>query len=202
MGKPCMTGLSRRDFISTAAGAVVLGGCSSLGSIAKKPEPDFIWSYLAHFGINSWKDIPLETQEPNMRESWLLRCCADHVRFSEKSWRRISAALAKAGCNQIVIDLAEIVQYPSHPELAVKGSWSVEKLRAELDRLRGMGFEVIPKMNFSATHDTWLKDYHRMVSTAKYYQVCEDLIKDAVERMPSQRLLPLSVRRNRILSKR
>ena len=181
MEKPYMTGFGRRDFLTAAAGALVVGGCSSLGLAAKKPEPDFIWSYLAHFGINSWKDIPLETQDPNMKESWLLRCCADHVRFSEASWRRISAALAKAGCNQIVIDLAEIVQYPSHPELAVKDSWSVEKLRAELDRLRAMGFEVIPKMNFSATHDTWLKDYHRMVSTKKYYQVCEDLIKDAVE---------------------
>ena len=71
--------------------------------------------------------------------------------------------------------------YPSHPELAVKGSWSVERLRAELARLRGMGFEVIPKMNFSACHDTWLKEYHRMVSTKKYYQVCEDLIKDVAE---------------------
>ena len=176
-----MTGLSRRDFISAAVGAIAFGGCSSVGSIAKKPEPDFIWSYLAHFGVNSWKDIPLETQDPSLPARWLTRCCADHVRFSEKSWQRISAALAKAGCNQIVIDLAEIVQYPSHPELAVKGSWSVEKLRAELGRLRGMGIEVIPKMNFSATHDTWLKDYHRMVSTSKYYQVCEDLIKDVVE---------------------
>ena len=173
--------INRRDFITTAAGAVVLGGCSSVGLTVKKPEPTFSWSYLAHFGVNSWKDIPLETQDPNMKASWLTRCCADHVRFSEKSWRKLSAALAKAGCNQIVIDLAEIVQYPSHPELSVKGSWSVEKFRAELGRLRGMGFEVIPKMNFSACHDTWLKDYHRMVSTKKYYQVCEDVIRDAVE---------------------
>ena len=173
--------INRREFLSSAAGALALSGCSSLAAAAQKPEPKFIWSYLAHFGVNSWKDVPLETQDPSMPEKWLTRCCADHVRFSEKSWKKLSAELAKAGCNQIIIDLAEIVQYPSHPELAVKGSWTVEKLRNELDRLRGMGFEVIPKMNFSACHDTWLKMYHRMVSTKKYYQVCEDLIKDAVE---------------------
>ena len=173
--------LNRRDFISSAAGALALGACPTSAFAAAKPEPKFIWSYLVHFGVNSWKDIPLETQDPNMPEKWLTRCCADHVRFDEPSWQRLSAALAKAGCNQIIIDLAEIVVYPSHPELAVKGSWSVERLRKELDRLRGMGFEVIPKMNFSACHDTWLKDYHRMVSTKKYYQVCEDLIKDAAE---------------------
>lgn len=173
--------LNRRDFISSAAGALALGACPTSAFAAAKPEPKFIWSYLVHFGVNSWKDIPLETQDPNMPEKWLTRCCADHVRFDEPSWQRLSAGLAKAGCNQIIIDLAEIVVYPSHPELAVKGSWSVERLRKELDRLRGMGFEVIPKMNFSACHDTWLKDYHRMVSTKKYYQVCEDLIKDAAE---------------------
>ena len=173
--------LNRRDFISSAAGALALGACPGSAFAAAKPEPKFIWSYLVHFGVNSWKDVPLETQDPNMPEKWLTRCCADHVRFDEPSWQRLSAGLAKAGCNQIIIDLAEIVVYPSHPELAVKGSWSVERLRKELDRLRGMGFEVIPKMNFSACHDTWLKDYHRMVSTKKYYQVCEDLIKDAAE---------------------
>ena len=149
--------------------------------MSKRPEPDFLWSYLAHFGVNSWKDVPLESQPPDMPEKWLTRCCADHVRFDEDSWRRISARLATAGCNQIIIDLAEIVEYPSHPELAVKGTWSVERLRKELDRLRNMGFEVVPKLNFSACHDTWLKDYNRMVSTREYYQVCGDLIRDVVE---------------------
>ena len=173
--------INRRDFISTAAGALAFGGCATAAKAVKNPEPKFIWSYLAHFGVNSWRDVPLETQDPSMPEKWLTRCCADHVRFDEPSWGRISSALLKAGCNQIIIDLAEIVEYPSHPELAVKGSWSVEKLRSEVARLRAMGFEVIPKLNFSACHDTWLKEYHRMVSTRKYYQVCEDLIKDVAE---------------------
>ena len=67
-------------------------------------------------------------------------------------------------------------------------SWSherrdgfVERLRAELDRLRGMGFEVIPKLNFSACHDEWLGEWGRMLSTPDYYRVCEDLIRDVAE---------------------
>ena len=72
-----------------------------------RPKPAFIWSYLAHFGVNSWKDVPYG---PSLPAKWLTSCYADHVRFSETSWRRLSDALAKAGCNQIVIDLAEIVQ--------------------------------------------------------------------------------------------
>ena len=183
--------LDRRSFLTSATGALAIGAMPATARAAARHEPKFMWSYLAHFGVNSWKDVPLETQDPSMPEKWLTRCCADHVRFDEPSWRRISEALAKAGCNQLIIDLAEIVVYPSHPELAVKGSWSVERLRAENARLRGMGFEVIPKMNFSACHDTWLKDYHRMVSTKKYYQVCEDLIRDAVEIFDHPRLFHL-----------
>ena len=173
--------MNRREFISMGASAAAFAGCASAGLAARRPEPDFIWSYLAHFGVNSWRDVPLETQDSNLPEKWLTRCCADHVRFDEPSWRRISGRLAKIGCNQIIIDIAEILKYPSHPELAVKGSWSVEKMREEIARLRSMGFEVIPKLNFSTCHDTWLKDYGRMVSTRKYYQVCEDLIRDVAE---------------------
>ena len=173
--------IDRREFISTAASALALGGCTADAFNARNPESKFCWSYLVHFGVNCWRDVPLETQDPSKPEKQLRRCCANHIRFDERLWNRLSDALAKAGCNQIVVDLAEFVEYPSHPELAVKGSWSVDKLRSEIARLRGMGFEVIPKLNFSACHDTWLKDYHRMVSTKKYYQVCEDLIKDVAE---------------------
>ena len=34
--------INRREFITVAAGAVALGGCSSLGLASKKPEPDFV----------------------------------------------------------------------------------------------------------------------------------------------------------------
>lgn len=182
--------INRRQFIGGAASSLAFAGCSSFLD-ARRPEPAFIWSYLAHFGMNSWRDVPLEGEDPSKPEPWLTRCAADYVRFDEPSWLRLSERLATTGCNQIIIDLAEILRYPSHPELAVKGSWSVEKMRKEIARLRGMGFEVIPKLNFSACHDTWLKDYHRMVSTRKYYQVCEDLIKDVAEIFDRPRFLHL-----------
>ena len=89
----------------------------------------------------------------------------------------------------VLIDLAEGLVYPSHPELAVKGSWSVERMRKELDRLRGMGLEPIPKLNFSTTHDLWLGEYHRMVSTKKYYEVCADLIRDVGEIFGTPRMI-------------
>jgi hypothetical protein len=80
--------------------------------------------------------------------------------------------------NMAVIDVGEGLIYPSHPELAVKGSWSAEKLAAEVKRLKEQGIEAIPKLNFSACHDGWLKMYGRMLSTDKYRVVVKELIDD------------------------
>ena len=106
-------------------------------------------------------------------------------------WRSLTDRMVKVGMNMVIIDLGEAIKYPSHPELAVKGSWDIDRFRKELARLRAMGLEPIPKMNFSTAHDTWLKDYQRMVSTKQYYKVCEDLIKDVCEIFDHPRFLHL-----------
>ncbi|MBP5320279.1 MAG: Tat pathway signal protein [Kiritimatiellae bacterium] len=144
-------------------------------------EDAFIWAYLIHLGMNNWKDIPLNRCPPEESEHFKTRCMADYLRTEESEWRFVTDRLGKIGANMIIIDLGEGMAFPSHPELAVRGTWSVEKMRAELKRLRGMGLEPIPKLNFSTCHDSWLKDYQRMVSTPEYYRVCADVIRDAVE---------------------
>jgi hypothetical protein len=64
-------------------------------------------------------------------------------------------------------------------------------MRKEIARLRGLGIEPIPKLNFSTSHDTWLKDYGRMVSTPDYYKVCSDVIRDVCEIFDKPRFLHL-----------
>lgn len=141
--------------------------------------------------MNSWADIKLDrwgkkTGLPAFTHSYM-----DYLRFDREQWDFVTGEMAKAGMNMIVIDLAEGVKYDSHPELAVKGSWSKDEMKKELDRLRGMGLEPIPKMNFSTCHDSWLKDYQRMISTQKYYEVCSDLIKEVSELFDHPRYLHL-----------
>ena len=148
---------------------------------ATKPASDMMWAFLVHFGFNSWYDTPLSEAPADARPHYKTRCRADFARFDEEMWREMSAKLPAAGVNTVVIDVAEIVKYPRRPELAVKGSWEPRKMQSEIRRLRSMGMEVIPKLNFSAAHDSWLKDYHRMLSTKPYYEVCSDVIKDAIE---------------------
>ena len=74
-----------------------------------------------------------------------LVCQADHLRFDETVWRILTERMHKVGMNMVVIDLGEAIQYQSHPELAVKGSWPVEKFRKELARLRGDGAGTYPE---------------------------------------------------------
>ncbi len=115
----------------------------------------------------------------------------DSFTCDEKLWEELTVQSAQSGLNMIVIDLGEAIQYKTHPELAVKGAWSVERLQKDLERMRKIGLEPIPKLNFSSCHDYWLGDYARMVSTPTYYQVCADLIKEVSEIFDTPRFFHL-----------
>ena len=155
----------------------------------------FKWIDLVHLGMKMWGDLPMK--EPPKRDGIMTKVLTDEeydaiwrnpdilakdrVYFDEPFWKELSEKLKASGCNCILFDVGEALRYPSHPELAVKGTWSPEKLRAEILRLRGMGFEVFPKLNFSTSHDAWLGPYERMIATPKYYEVCADVIRDTME---------------------
>ena len=138
-----------------------------------------------------WSDQPVDAWGPFKGEQLNLICKADHLRFDETVWRSITGRMAEVGMNMVVIDLGEAIKYPSHPELWVDGSWEIDRFRKELARLRAMGIEPIPKMNFSAAHDTWLNEYERMLSTETYFKVCADLIRDVAEIFDHPRFLHL-----------
>ena len=60
-------------------------------------------------------------------------------------------------------------------------------------RLRTLGVEAIPNLNFSTTHDAWLKEYGHMVSTPEYYRVCSDVIGDLMEIFDHPRLFHIGM---------
>jgi hypothetical protein len=172
---------SRREFIgmSALAAGAALTGCTTVSKASSPvpPEGD-IRSILLHLGHNMWCDWYPEDFDISKVKHGLpdkkLRC-------TDEIWRRSVDHMASKGMNQLVIDVGEGLVYPSHPELAIEGSWSPEKLADEIARARGLGLEVIPKLNFSTTHNGWLKHYRRMVSTPQYYRLCEDLLDDVSE---------------------
>jgi hypothetical protein len=137
-------------------------------------EAAMIFANLLHLSYNMWGDW----ENPKMGPHW---CARPYLRFEEKLWNELLEKMAAAGMNMVVIDLGDGVKYRSHPEIAVEHAWDVEKLQKEIERMKVMGLEAIPKMNFSTCHDQWLGEYSRMVSSKIYYKVCEDLIAEVID---------------------
>ena len=164
--------------------------------LAGKPEE--IRAVLLHMGRNMWG----EWRAPGEPKIAGKRYTHDEIWFSEDVWKRTIDHAQKRGFNMVVMDLGVFVKYPSHPELAVKGSWSAERMSSEVKRLKAMGLEPIPKLNFSATHHRWLKEYGRMLSTRPYYQVCADVLKDVSEIFEKPRFIHLGFDEEKVENQR
>jgi len=101
--------------------------------------------------------------------------------FDEALWNTIVEETVKSGQNSLFIALGDGVIFNSHPEIAIPGAWTRQRLRQEIKRLKEMGITLMPKMNFSAMHDNWLGIYSRMIGTPTYYHVCRDLILEVCQ---------------------
>lgn len=89
--------------------------------------------------------------------------------------------VSKMGINMVVLDVLDAMQYKSHPEISLVDAFTHEEMRALLAYMRERGIDPVPKLNFSACHDVWLKEYSWMKGTAKYYEVVKDLIDEVCE---------------------
>ena len=175
---------SRREFLELAACAAAgatATGCASTSARAGKgpiPKEGDIRSLYLGLGNNMWCDWYPDGFDTSNIEQGLpdtkLRC-------NDAIWQQVTNHAAAKGVNQILVDVGEGLVFPRRPELAIEGSWSAEKLAAEVDRLHSLGLEAIPKLNFSTTHNGWMKHYRRMVGTSEYYRVCEDVLNDVHE---------------------
>lgn len=171
----------RRGFI---AGGAALAASAAAGSPATAGDGKMIWAVLLHLGVDMWIDYNdgrPHNGPPSSRQ------------FDDGLWNEISLRMRERGLNTLVLDLGEGFVFPSHPELAVKGAWTPERMRKEVARLKTMGIDVVPKINFSTAHDSWFKDFGRMVSTKPYYDFCRDIIRDAAEVFPESRLFHIGM---------
>ncbi len=187
--------MKRKDFIyQTAIGLAALSVGTSCSQQKKVSIPKFgpqiaiapmgdIRSLLLHLGRNMWCDYPSVLMGETFIEGsqTLVRKPFTNMVWTDERWRYTVDYAAKAGINMIVIDLGEGLFYPSHPEFAIEGTWSIEKMREEIAYMNSLGIEAIPKLNFSTTHNGWMCDYTHMVSSAPYYRMCEEVISDVME---------------------
>lgn len=144
-----------------------------------------IWAALIHLSFNMWEEF-VSPHRP-------FRGYRPELNISQALWDDAINRMKNAGLNMVVIDLGDAVKYETHPEIAVKNAWSTDQLRTEVKRLKNLGLEPIPKLNFSAGHNTWMKDYSRMVSTNVYYQFCKNLIGEVVDIFDQPRFFHLGM---------
>lgn len=131
-----------------------------------------------HLGGNMWQKPGNAKTYKKERIDWLYR---DYLVTDDATWRTVTDFLPSCNINTLLIDMGEAVELKSHPELAVKGSWSQKKFKDELKRLRSIGLEPLPKFNFSTCHNAWMKEMMYKVGTKEYYAFCNDIINEACE---------------------
>ena len=122
--------------------------------------PNQLWAILLHFGCNMWRkegsfNCHLKDEEESIYRNFLYT--------DKETWEKVTSFLPSCGINTVLIDMGEGVQYDSHPELAVKGSWTKDEFREELNRLRSLGLTPLPKFNFSAGHNAFMKFFSVLV---------------------------------------
>ena len=158
-------------------------------------ERQIIKAFLVHLGMNMWTDRRTlgKIAEPEKIDYYRDDLFSSHLQVDDVEWNFLLSELGRRGCNMIVLDLGDAIVYKSHPEIAVDGAWSRERLKNELTRCRDFGLEVIPKLNFSTAHDAWMGEISRMVSTKPYYAFCKDLIAEAMELFDGPRFLHIGM---------
>ena len=67
-------------------------------------------------------------------------------------WDRIIKRASECGYNTLLIDLGDAIKYKSHPEIAADDALEVEEVKELLNKARALGFDLIPKLNFSTDH--------------------------------------------------
>ena len=161
--------LTRQDFLKGAAAvtaSAAFNGCMSVRPIAQRlMPPKFMWAYLAQLGMKMWER----------------RIHYTDLKVDDSMWASLTERAAAIGVNVFVFDLGEGMVFPSHPELAVRGSWEPERMKDEIARLKKMGMMAVPKLNFSSSHDQWLGKWRPYLSTPEYFHVCSEIIRDVAE---------------------
>lgn len=134
-----MSEMDRRTFIGAAAAAAA----SPLWARAKDAAE--IRAVLVHLGHNMWCDwYPEGFDLEKVRKGFPKSFPDTELRCRDDLWKESTDYVAAKGMNMLVIDIGEGLVFPSHPELAIRGSWTPDRLRAEIARLNALGLEVIP----------------------------------------------------------
>lgn len=152
-----------------------------------------IRAYLIHMCRTMWlKGDPFYAENWNKPQEEVERY-TERLTMEWDKFTETMDLLPSQGFNTLIFDLGNAVQFERHPEINMKGSMTKDEAKKLIDRCRSLGMDPVPKLNFSAGHDPWLKKYARMIGTEEYYQVCRDCIDETVELFGNPKLFHLGL---------
>src|SRR5699024_4758993 len=112
---------------------------SKSGSILQDEK---IWGLFLHLSYTMWDEYVSPSVAITRERGYRL-----YLRVRDKLWYDALERMAEEGMNVVVITLGDAVKDESPPEIAVRGAWSVKRLREELEKIRKLGIEPIPELN-------------------------------------------------------
>ena len=149
---------------------------------------EMIWSYFINLSNHMWDD---ENTPP--RALYEAPIYQENNNVDIPLWDDVVKFLKEKKFNMVVVDVGDGVRFETHPEISAPDAWDKDFLKAKLDEMRAAGLEPIPKLNFSCGHNTWMKEYRKMVSSSIYYTVCADLIGEVCELFGTPRFFHLGL---------
>lgn len=99
----------------------------------------------------------------------------------ESFWDEIINFLKECKYTATFIELGDAVIFDKHPEIAACNAWTKDKFRNLLDKFRAAGIDPWPRLDFSACHDAWTKDYRFKYTLPEYYTFVLDTIDEVCE---------------------
>ena len=151
-------------------------------------KKDMIWGFMLYLSDHMWTDETSKGGWYDYEASY-----NENISTDIAVWDRIIAFLGERRFNLVLVDVGDGIKFESHPEISAPNAWDKDFLKKKLDEMRAMGIEPIPKLNFSAGHDTWMKKYRRLISTPEYYRFCADVIAEVCEVFGYPRLFHLGL---------
>ena len=146
---------------------------------------ELMWGYMLylsnHIGADEFTK-PLRYNPPSCP------VYSDEISTEVETWDKIIAFIGERKYNFVLVDVGDGIKYESHPEVSAPNAWDKDFLKTKLAEMRALGIEPIPKLNFSACHDTWMRKYRRMIATPEYYAFCSDVIREVCEAFDYPRL--------------
>ena len=151
-------------------------------------EKKMIWAYFLQLSMHMWED------EYTPPRGWYLDKGYHEENVTDISvWDEMVSFIAERKFNICVVDVGDGIKYESHPEISAPDAWDKDFLKKKLDEMRGLGIEPIPKLNFSACHDVWMKRYRFMINSPEYFAFCADVIAEVCEAFGWPRLFHLGL---------